>query len=165
MSTITIRKAFAQDEEAIWDIFHRVIQSADTYAFYPDTQKQYALKYWTQQGTTAYVAAIDRKVVGTFCIRENRPGLGSHVANASYMVHPDFHGQGVGRKMGEESLKIAADNGYKAMQFNFVVSTNEPAVKLWKSLGFKIIGTTPEGFYHKDKGYVDSYIMWKKLEG
>jgi ribosomal protein S18 acetylase RimI-like enzyme len=163
MSKILIRKANSDDMEAIWQIFEKIVQTADTYSFYPDTGRQYAIKYWMKEGATPFVAEIDGKIAGTFTIRDNKAGLGSHIANASYMVHPDFQGMGVGKYMASESLEIAKEMGYRAMQFNYVISTNERAVKLWKSVGFEIVGTVPEAFYHKDLGYVPVYIMWRKL--
>ena len=89
-------------------------------------------------------------------------GLGSHIANASYMVHPDAQGKGIGRQLGEHSLKMAKSLGFLAMQFNIVISTNKPAIRLWEKLGFEIIGTTPNG-YRSANGLVDTYIMYKSL--
>lgn len=103
------------------------------------------------------------KIVGTYIIKPNHPGLGSHIANCGYMVHPDARGKGIGKKICEHSIAFARENGYRAMQFNIVVSTNEVAVALWKKLGFRIIGTTPNGFRHQKLGFVDTYTMYLEL--
>ena len=102
-------------------------------------------------------------MVGTFILRPNRPGLGSHIANASFMVSPQARGLGVGRAMGEHCLAEARRLGYRAMQFNFVVSTNDSAVGLWKQLGFRIVGRLPGAFRHATKGFVDAYVMFRDL--
>jgi ribosomal protein S18 acetylase RimI-like enzyme len=107
---------------------------------------------------------VRRHVVGTYILRANQPGSGSHVANAAFMVAPRVRGLGVGRKMGEHCLNEARRLGFRAMQFNFVVSTNEGAIRLWKQLGFKTVGTLPGAFRHPQKGYVDVYVMFRSLE-
>jgi ribosomal protein S18 acetylase RimI-like enzyme len=106
---------------------------------------------------------VRRHVVGTYILRANQPGSGSHVANAAFMVAPRVRGLGVGRKMGEHCLNEARERGFRAMQFNFVVSTNEAAIRLWKQLGFEIVGTLPGAFRHPQKGYVDVYVMVRSL--
>jgi GNAT superfamily N-acetyltransferase len=106
-----------------------------------------------------FVAEDDGKIVGSYMIKPNQPGLGAHVANCGYMVHPAVQGKGIGYAMGLHSLDFARKNGYRALQFNIVVSTNVVAVRLWEKLGFSIIGTVPQGFHHKELGYVDTYIM------
>jgi len=105
----------------------------------------------------------DRHVVGSYVLRPNRPGLGAHVSNASFIVARSARGLGVGRAMGEHCLSEARRLGFRAMQFNFVVSTNESAVHLWQQLGFKIVGTLPGAFRHSQKGYVDVYVMFRSL--
>jgi ribosomal protein S18 acetylase RimI-like enzyme len=114
-------------------------------------------------GVRAYVAAMDGRIVGTYILKANQPGLGSHVANAGYMVKRDAQGLGVGRAMCEHSLDEARRQGFLAMQFNMVVSTNEGAVALWKKLGFTIVGTLPKAFRHKKLGLVDAFIMHRFL--
>jgi L-amino acid N-acyltransferase YncA len=160
---ITIRNATDEDFEAIWDIFHRVVATGDTYAYSPNTSKEEAYRFWMPPEKRTYVATINSKVVGTYFIKANQPGLGSHIANAAYMVQPEQHGQGIGSAMAIHSIAEAKRLGYEAMQFNLVVSTNKPAVKLWEKMGFKIIGTTPQGFKHSSKGLVDTYILYKSL--
>jgi L-amino acid N-acyltransferase YncA len=160
---ITIRESTKGDADAIWEIFHAVIASGDTYVFKPDTPREEALAYWSGPATRTYVAEKDNRVAGTYILRPNRPGLGSHVANAAFMVSPQARGLGVGRAMGEHCLAEAQRLGYRAMQFNFVVSTNEAAVRLWKRLGFRIVGTLPGAFRHATKGFVDVYVMFRAL--
>jgi L-amino acid N-acyltransferase YncA len=161
---LTIREADDQDAEAIWQIFQAVVAGGDTYVFAPDTPREEALAYWFSPTTRTYVVAIASRVVGTYILRPNRPGLGSHVANAAFMVSPDARGLGVGRTMSEHCLAEARGLGYRAMQFNFVVSTNESAVRLWQRLGFGIVGTLPGAFRHATKGFVDVYVMFRSLE-
>jgi len=112
---------------------------------------------------TTYVALVDGEIVGTYVLKPNQPGLGSHVANAGYMVIPDHSDKGIGRAMCEHSLEDARQVGFLAMQFNFVVSTNERAVALWKKMGFSIVGTCPKTFRHRQLGLVDTYVMHRFL--
>jgi ribosomal protein S18 acetylase RimI-like enzyme len=122
-----------------------------------------ALAYWFRSDTRTYVAENDGRVVGTCILRPNQSGPGSHVANAGFMVVSNAQGSGVGRAMAEQCLNEARRMGFRAMQFNFVVSTNTAAIHLWKRLGFEIVGTLPGAFRHPEKGYVDVYIMYCSL--
>ena len=161
---LRIRSAADSDRDAVWNIFHDVVAAGDTYAFDPGMSREEALAYWFGAGTHTYVAESDGRVVGTYILRANQPGAGSHVANAAFMVAPDARGLGVGRSMAKHSLAEARRLGFRAMQFNFVVSTNEGAVRLWKQLGFEIVGTLPCAFRHPRKGYVDVYVMFRSLQ-
>lgn len=160
---ITIRRATDADFEAMWFIFRAVVAGGDTYPFPPDTPREEAARYWLGPGATSYVAEDQGRIVGMYKIVRNQPGLGSHVANASFMVDPSCSGRGVGRQMGDHCLDEARRQGYQAMQFNFVVSTNAPAVALWQKLGFAIIGTIPKAFQHRTLGLVDAYVMHRFL--
>ncbi|SDL55275.1 Ribosomal protein S18 acetylase RimI [Catalinimonas alkaloidigena] len=160
---LTIRRAETADFAAIWPIFYRVVGEGTTYAFAPDTSREEAQCLWMGPGLHTYVALEDERVVGTYFFKANQPGLGAHVANAGYMVDPDGNRRGVGRAMGEHSLQEAKQQGFKALQFNFVVSTNERAVRLWQALGFQIVGTVPQAFQHRTLGLVDVYIMHRFL--
>lgn len=160
--SLKIIKASDQDFDEIWPIFHQIIQTGDTYVYYPHTTFDEAKEIWMKD-THAYIAKLDGKTIGTCVIRNNRYGFGSHVCNAGFMVDHNYRGRGFGRKLGEFAIKEAKKLGYHAMQFNVVVSTNTTAVSLWKSLGFKIIGTVPEGYQHQKLGLVDIYIMYRKL--
>jgi L-amino acid N-acyltransferase YncA len=158
-----IRKADEADRDAIWKIFHGVVAAGDTYAIDPDMSREEALAYWSGADTQTYVAESTGRVVATYILRPNQSGGGSHIANAGFMVAPDARGQGIGRAMGEHCLSEARRLGFRAMQFNFVVSTNESALRLWEDLGFKIVGTLPGAFRHPGKGYVDVYVMFRSL--
>lgn len=160
---IQIRPANIDDHNQIWNIIEQVIAGGDTYVFERTTPKQEMLDYWCGNDKHCFVATLNDEVVGTFIIKNNQPGLGSHIANASYMTLPKATGKGVGKTMGEFSIQEAKRLGYKAMQFNIVVATNEIAVKLWQKLGFSIIGEIPDAFNHKILGMTNAYIMHRKL--
>jgi len=159
-----IRPATDADFEAMWSIFREVIATGDTYPFAPDTPRADALAYWFGPGVASWVVEAEGRIVGMYKVVQNQRDLGSHVANASFMVAPAYNGRGAGRQMGLHCLREARQRGFRAMQFNFVVSTNSAAVALWRSLGFAIVGTLPEAFRHKDLGYVDAYVMFRSLE-
>lgn len=160
---IEIRKPTEADEPQIWEIIKAVIASGDTYVFAPDSPKEKMLAFWRGADKQTYVAVSENRIVGTFFLKNNQPDLGAHVANAGYMVAPEAKGKRVGRLMAEFSLEEAKRLGYQAMQFNFVVKTNEVAVKLWQSLGFEIVGEIPEAFDHIENGLTNAYIMYRKL--
>jgi L-amino acid N-acyltransferase YncA len=160
---LQIRQATAADNGAIWEIFHAVVLRGDTYTLDPDISREEALAYWLQPAHACFVAESEETVVGTYILKPNKPGPGSHVANAAFMVSPDARRAGVGRAMGEHSLSEARRLGFRAMQFNFVVSTNAAAVRLWQQLGFAIAGTLPGAFRHPEKGFVDAYVMFRSL--
>lgn len=159
----SLRRATASDTDTIWEIFHAVVVSGDTYAFDPNISREDALAYWLDSSVRCYVAERDGIIAGTYILRPNQPGLGSHIANAAFMVAPSARGLGLGRTMGEHCLGEARRLGFRGMQFNFVVSTNDPAVRLWRQLGFDIVGTLPGVFRHPDKGFVDAYVMFRSL--
>ena len=160
---LQIRRATPSDSESIWTIFHAVVIRGDTYTFDPSVSREDALAYWLQPSNWCYVAERQEKIVGTYILRANQPGLGSHVANAAFMVSPHEQRTGVGRNMGEHSLNEARRLGFRAMQFNFVVSTNDTAVRLWQQLGFQIVGTLPAAFRHSNGKFVDAYVMYCSL--
>lgn len=158
-----IRKATKEDHDAIWEITKHVIASCESFVFTPDTSRERMLAFWCNRKKNVFVAVLEDRVVGTFYISDNQPGFGAHVANGGYMVSPDVEGKGVGYKMGEFSLEEARRLGYKSMQFNIVLKSNERAVRLWQKLGFEIVGEVPEVFNHPTKGLINSYIMWQRL--
>lgn len=162
---MTIRAASDGDRDAIWEIFRATVAPADAFVYDPKTPREEAEAYWFAKGTRTYVAEQDGRVIGSYILRPNRPGLGDHVSNAGFMVAPETRGLGVGRAMGEHALAEARRLGYRAMQFNFVISTNESAVHLWQELGFRIVGTLPGAFRHAQKGFVDAYVMFRSLNG
>jgi GNAT superfamily N-acetyltransferase len=158
-----IRRAVNTDRDAIWEIFQEVVSAGDTYPIDPKISREDAFAYWFQTNAHAYVAEHDRQIVGIYTLHPNQSGGGAHVANAAFMVAKSARGAGIGRAMGEHCLSEARRLGFRAMQFNFVVSTNESAVKLWQDLGMKIVGTLPGAFRHPTKGYVDVYVMYQSL--
>jgi len=158
-----IRAATRADRDAIWKIFHEILAAGDTYALDPKMSREDALAYWFRADTQTYVAEKDGTLVGTYILRPNQLGPGSHVANAAFIVASNAQGSGVGRAMAEHCLAEARQMGFRAMQFNFVVSTNAPAIHLWKQLGFKIVGTLPGAFRHPETGYVDVHVMYRSL--
>jgi ribosomal protein S18 acetylase RimI-like enzyme len=160
---LEIRKAGEADKQAVWEIIKPVIATGDTYIFYPDSPEEKMLAYWFAADKHVFVALAENKIVGTFFLKDNQPDLGSHIANAGYMVAPEAKGKRVGRAMAEFSLAEARRLGYQAMQFNFVVKSNEVAVRLWLSLGFEIIGEIPEAFNHAENGLTNALIMYRKL--
>jgi L-amino acid N-acyltransferase YncA len=162
--SLLIRPAEPADHEAIWAIFHEVVSRGDSFVFDPKTSRQEALAYWLQPGAHTFVATDESGgVIGSYIVKANQPGLGSHVANAGFMVAQQAQHRGIGRAMAEHCLAEAARLGFRAMQFNFVVSTNHSAVALWESLGFAIVGTLPLAFRHRDRGFVDVYVMFRSL--
>ncbi len=162
--TLTIRPALPADFDAMWPIFQAVVSTQTTYAFAADTPYDEARAYWFGAGITTWVAEEDGCVVGMYKLIANRRDLGSHVSNASFMVDPAAAGRGIGRALAWHCLREARRAGYLAMQFNFVVSTNDSAVALWKSLGFRIVGTLPKAFKHREHGLVDAYVMHRFLD-
>ena len=162
-SPLTIRPARDDDWGAIWTIFAAVVARGDTYAYPPDIAETDARRLWLAPGVATWVAEADGTVVGTYVLKPNQPGLGDHVANAGYMVAAASRGRGVGGAMCEHSMDAARAAGYRAMQFNFVVSTNAGAVALWRRLGFAVVGTVPRAFRHRERGEVDVYVMHRFL--
>jgi L-amino acid N-acyltransferase YncA len=161
--SLTIREATNRDRDAIWEIFRATVAPGDAFVYDPNTPREEAEAYWFAKGTRTYVAEQEGKVIGSYILRPNRPGLGNHVSNAGFMVDPAARRLGVGRAMGEHALEEARRLGYSAMQFNFVIATNESAVRLWQQLGFRIVGTLPGAFRHSRKGLVDAYVMFRLL--
>jgi L-amino acid N-acyltransferase YncA len=159
-----IRPATEDDWLGIWQIFKDVISHGDTYTYAPDMTQDQAKDIWIRNGCHAYVVTHGDNVVGTFTIRTNKPGFGNHIANAGYMVHKNYRSRGVAQTMCQVSLKEAKKLGYQAMQFNFVVASNIPAVNLWQKMGFKIVGTVPKAFRHATKGLTDVHIMHRFLD-
>jgi L-amino acid N-acyltransferase YncA len=163
---MTIRPASTTDADAMWRIFQAVVATGTSYAFAADTCREDALAYFIGPGIASWVAEDEGRVVGMYKLIPNRRGmaLASHVANASFMVEPGHTGRGIGKALGLHCLHEARRAGYLAMQFNAVVSTNTPAVTLWRKLGFKIVGTVPKAFRHCERGLVDAYVMHRFLD-
>jgi L-amino acid N-acyltransferase YncA len=161
---MNIRPATDADRDAIWKIFHKVVADGDTYALDPNISREDALAYWFAPGTHTYIAEQSAiEVGGTYILRPNQSGGGSHVANAGFMVSASARGRGIGRAMAEHCLSEARRLGFRAMQFNYVISTNTAAIRLWQDLGFEIVGTLPDAFHHPEQGDVDVYVMYRSL--
>jgi L-amino acid N-acyltransferase YncA len=158
-----IRPAHQEDADAIWSIIGPTIRAGETFALDPEMSKTDAIAYWLGSDKETFVAEEDGVILGTYYIRPNQGGGGKHVCNCGYNTAPNATGRGIARRMCEHSLNHAHSRGYKAMQFNFVVSTNERAVHLWQSLGFEIVGQLPLAFKHPIQGYVDALIMFQPL--
>ena len=160
-----IRDAVVDDWSAIYPIFAAVVAEGRTYAYPEGLSSDDARALWMMPPPARTVVAIeDDAVVGTATMGPNRPGRGSHIATASFMVDPSTRSRGVGRALGEHMLAWAAEQGYRGVQFNAVVETNAPAVHLWQSLGFRIIGTVPGAFDHVDDGLVGLHIMFRSID-
>ena len=163
-TNITIRKYSDTDWASIWPIFQTVVAARDTYVYDPDWTSDESRNVWVEAPPGQTVVACDgSRILGTAKMGPNRPGPGSHVATASFMVAQEARGCGVGRALGEYALSWAREEGYAAMQFNAVVESNVAAVRLWQALGFEIIGTVPKAFEHAHLGRVGLHIMYKRL--
>ena len=158
-----IRPAAPEDSAAIWQILKPVIRTGETYALDRDMREDEALAYWLGTDKETFVAEEDGVVLGTYYMRPNQAGGGAHVCNCGYVTGAHATGRGVARRMCLHSLDHARARGYRAMQFNFVVSTNERAVALWQSLAFEVVGTLPLAFEHPTRGYVDALVMSRAL--
>jgi L-amino acid N-acyltransferase YncA len=158
-----LRPAVQTDLPALQRIFDAVIAPGDTYVFDRALDQHEFRDYWFGQGVSTFVCEDAGDVLGMYKLVANRRDRGSHVANASFMVAPEARGRGVGRRLGEDCLAQARVRGFRAMQFNFVVSTNAPAVALWKSLGFAVVATLPGAFRHEQLGFVDALVMFRTL--
>ena len=160
---MTIRLATPTDENAIWAILEPTIRAGETYTLPPNMGREEALAYWFSGEHTVFVAEQDGEVLGSYYVRANQKGGGAHVCNCGYMTAAWASGRGVATAMCEHSLEYAKSRGFRAMQFNFVVSSNEPAIHLWQKLGFAVVGRLPEAFLHPVLGYVDALVLYRDL--
>ena len=158
-----IRSTKTEDLSKLFKIFSDVNATGDCYPYSNEVSEEQFKALWMAPSNVSYVAEIDGAVAGAYFIKAQWPDRGSHVATAHYMVSKDFRRMGVGRLLGEHSLKTARDGGFLSMQFNLVVSTNESAIKLYEKLGFKIIGRLPKTFNHSTLGLVDTFVMHRFL--
>ena len=158
-----IREALEEDFDQIWEIFHQIVSTGETYAIHRNTSKYEAYKIWMEQPQKSYVCVVNNKVLGTYYLKQNHKGGGGHVCNCAYMVAIEAEGKGIGTMMCLHSQNIAKGLGYKAMQFNLVLVSNIKAISLWKKLGFDTVGKIPKAFDHPKLGYVDALVMHKWL--
>lgn len=162
-AALSIRQIGPEEFTLVWPLFHSVVAAGDTYSYPPDLSFEHARDWWTSPPAHCFVAERGKLVLGCYMLRPNQPGLGDHVANAGYMVSTAARGQGVASAMCEHSMTQARDTGFTAMQFNFVVSTNTSAVRLWQRHGFRIVGQVPGAFRHSAHGPTDVYVMHRHL--
>ena len=161
---VLIRDALTEDWPLIYPFYSAIVEAGETYAFPLGQSLEQAEPWWMERPPGVTVVAVDGEtVLGSAKLGPNRPGRGSHVATASFMVDPAARGRGVGRTLGEHVLDRARIEGYRSMQFNAVVETNTAAVALWKALGFELIGTVPEAFDHRVHGLVGLHVMHRRL--
>jgi ribosomal protein S18 acetylase RimI-like enzyme len=158
-----IREVTETDWPALWPILREAFATGDTYPYPSDISEADAKRAWIDAPDATFVAVEDDEILGTYYLKTNQPGLGSHICNAGYIVAKAARRRGLGRTLCSHSMEEARRRGFRSMQFNLVVSTNEGAVKLWKDMGFAVIGTVPGGFNHRDHGYVDALIMFQDL--
>jgi GNAT superfamily N-acetyltransferase len=162
---VQIRDARPEDWESIWPFFRSIVEARESYAYDPEMTKDQARELWMVRapGATAVATVGNGTVLGSASMYPNRPGPGSHVASAAFMVDPAHSGRGTGRALGEHFIAWAREGGFRAMQFNAVVETNERAVALWRSLGFEVLAVQPEAYRHATRGYVGLLIMHRFL--
>lgn len=160
---LTVRRATRDDHKAIWTIIGPVIREGETYPLPRDMSEADAIGYWTGSDRQTFVAEYGHTIVGTYYLRANQLGGGSHVANCGYMTRAETRHKGVARAMCEHSLGEARRSGFRAMQFNFVVSTNERAVRLWQSLQFQEVGRLPAAFQRPNGAFVEALVLFREL--
>jgi ribosomal protein S18 acetylase RimI-like enzyme len=160
---LRIRPAEAQDDEAIWRVLEPTFRAGETYPIPCDISRADALAYWRSPAHTVFVAEVSGEIAGTYYLRANNRGGGAHVANCGYIVAPYAIRQGVARAMCADSLDRARAQKFRAMQFNFVVASNERAVRLWRDLGFAVVGRLPGVFQHPRLGFVDALVMHRPV--
>ncbi len=159
-----IRLATVNDWGAIWPIFQQVVSAGDTYAHDPSTNKEQGLALWLHAPRQTFVYEQDGKILATYYLKTNQAGPGSHVCNCGYMVAANARGRGLAGTLCEHSQRVARSLGYRAMQFNFVASSNTAAVNLWQKLGFDTVGRLPNAFNHPQLGLIDALVMYKWLQ-
>jgi ribosomal protein S18 acetylase RimI-like enzyme len=160
---LTIRRALAHDSNDIWSILQPVFHAGETYMIDRDISRDDAIEYWCGPDQETFVAEEPGRILGTYFLRANQDGGGAHVANCGYITAPAAQGRGVARAMLSHSLARARQRGFRAMQFNCVISTNTRAVRIWQDNGFAIVGRLPEAFHHPTLGYVDALVMYRQL--
>ena len=160
---IAIRPALTTDWEAIWAMLAPIVRAGEVFALPIDMGREEGKEYWFSKGNRVFVAEVDDRICGSYYLRANQSGGGSHVANCGYITAESARGQGIAGTMCAHSLEFAKLQGFRAMQFNFVVSTNEAAVYLWLKQGFAVLARLPGAFEHPTAGLVDALVMWREV--
>ncbi len=160
---IPIRPATRDDDDAIADIIMPIVRAGETYALDRDMTQEQALAFWHAPGNSVFVAEVEGRVLGSYFCRANKAGGGRHVANCGYATHASATGRGIARAMAEHSFEHARAAGFRAMQYNFVIASNDRAVRLWLSLGFEQVGRLPGAFDHPTLGEVDALVLYRRL--
>ncbi len=163
MEKIKITPATSADEERIWALLQPVFSAGDTYAVDPLIDREAAIAYWMEADKTAFILRVEGQAAGTYYIRPNQPGGGAHICNCGFITAPSARGKGVARRMLDHALIEAKQQGYRAMQFNFVLASNQRALAIWQRNGFATIGRIPQAFLHPKQGYVDALILHRSL--
>jgi ribosomal protein S18 acetylase RimI-like enzyme len=163
MTAPNIRPATPADHDAIWAIMEPVIRERASYPLDPKLDRAGAFLYWFAPDKQVFLAEADGQVLGTYYLKPNSTGLADHVANAGYMTLPEARGRGLAKAMAQDSFERAKRQGFRAMQFNLVVASNEVALRLWQKLGLQVVGRLPEAFRHKRLGYVDALVLYRTL--
>lgn len=158
-----IRSANAADNEALWAILKPIFRAGDTYAIPRDISREDALAFWVGGNHSAYVVEDAGEIAATYYICHNQQGGGAHVCNCGFATSPASRGKGHARKMLAHALETARATGFTAMQFNFVLSSNKAALKLWAEAGFETVGTLPKAFDHPSLGLIDALVLYKFL--
>jgi ribosomal protein S18 acetylase RimI-like enzyme len=163
MGAMQIRPAEPRDHDQIWSILAPVIRAGETYALPRDMSRDAAIGYWLGPDRQTFVAEEGGQVLGTYYLRANQAGGGAHVANCGYLTAASAQGRGIARAMCEHSLQTAREAGFRAMQFNFVISTNVRAIRAWEGMGFEVVGRLPGAFEHPSEGFVDALVLYRTL--
>ncbi len=162
---IKIRLFEDGDWPSTWRILEPVFRAGETYPFSPDISEEEGYRVWIEAPRATYIALNEgNEISGTYYIKPNQPTLGAHVCNCGYVVSETARGKGIASEMCKHSLNEAVVLGFRAMQYNLVVSTNETAVRLWLRHGFELVGRLPKAFRHMQLGYVDAFVMYKELD-
>ena len=161
---INIRPVSASDQDALWALLEPVFRAGDTYTVDPDISRADALAFWQNPAKTVFLSETEGAILGTYYIRANQGGGGSHVCNCGYITAPAARGRGIARAMMAHSFDTARAMGFRAMQYNFVVETNGRAITTWERAGFETVGRLPKAFHHPQQGDVDALVMWKELD-
>jgi ribosomal protein S18 acetylase RimI-like enzyme len=163
LPAIAIEPIERQGFSSLWPLLEPVIREGATYPLPTGMSPGEAEAYWFAAGNHVFAATTAGELVGTYYLRANQRGGGAHVANAGFVTAPAARGRGIARRMATHALTTAAELGFAAMQFNFVISSNLRAVTLWRGMGFTIVGVLPDAFRLPEGRLVDVFVMYRSL--